>query len=172
MADKNEDEAFESEEDEEHESEYGYGILVHDSEEDKAPWCHSCSKRLSPEEDAGYTYCWTCIDKEGGNSVSQYSRPCLAVRIDRNGTVWEGMPDNPEPSFSWQEVPVYQEHPGRENYKRMTCTAMLEQIRLYNELNQFWHEGSQEPPPPAEIKYSCFVCRKEHVAYRDKKASD
>ncbi len=114
--------------------------------------CQRCRAPINEKD--GYTHCWGCTGKDPGPSVSKFAQPDHSFCIDGNGTIWSGMPDDPEPYTDLSRLPIYKQHPDRNLDTRFPCSFLMEQLHL---------SGLRTP---GSHQYTCFICkgaRHEHV---------
>ena len=114
--------------------------------------CQRC--RAPIDEKEGYTQCGDCMDKDPGPSVSKLLQPQHSTCIYGTGTIWLGMPDDPEPECHLSDLPIYKQHPDRNLYTRFPFSSLMKQLHLLG-----LHT-------PGSHQYTCFICKgpkHEHV---------
>lgn len=67
--------------------------------------------------------------------------PCLSA----------GLPDDPEPECSLEELPIWRHHPDKQRYRRFPYMRLREQMRMVYQSK------------PREVTYDCFICGGLHT---------
>ena len=110
--------------------------------------CLICGKQLPPNGLNGYNLCETCEPHSKYDSMALYTNAAYRYGIDNRGIIWHGLPDEPEPVTSIQDLPIYAEHPQKENFRRFPLTNFLDQL---------------DYPQNVGGSYNCFVCGQDHI---------
>ncbi len=95
----------------------------------------------------------SCFGPQPGECAADYARAECSYGVDEEGTVWSGMPDNPEPHCEVEDLPIWSIHPYDPAFKKFPISKFVEQLELM--------EASYTASKP--LSYECFVCSKTHT---------
>ncbi len=120
-----------------------------------------CGKKVPDSVGGGYLLCESCWPNTV--SMSEFTRPALSTIIDHAGTIWTGMPDDPEPDdIHLTDLPIWHEHPDRACFRRIPFSKFQEQYML--RMRCTWGKKQAQTQYKRPIMYTCFVCGKQHDA--------
>jgi hypothetical protein len=90
--------------------------------------------------------------------------------ITNDGTIYSGMPDDPEPETSLQDLPIYKEHPGEHHFFKFPYSDFLEQLGLGRRQVAGRPDWALPVKETEEAQYDCFVCGKQHAVVFEKRS--